>query len=247
MSTAEDNGILLYNGDSDHMAVELYQGHVRVSYDPGSYPSSAIYRWVPLTNPLPTHPGARGLGPCQGSEPVALGWSLAVLWKHRIHPPLGLSRSSSPTLLAPHRVLMLMGDGTLCPQSLYFWVSPKGKWMEQVVGGGGLWSPSGQLSPGQQLLDCSHFRGCTPAALLQNEAHSWGGGALSPYSAETINDGQFHTVELVTFDQMVNLSIDGGSPLTMDNSGKHYTLNGETPLYVGGERLASPTRVGSSG
>uniref|UniRef100_A0A8C0JYV3 Slit homolog 1 protein n=1 Tax=Canis lupus dingo TaxID=286419 RepID=A0A8C0JYV3_CANLU len=96
VSTAEDNGILLYNGDNDHMAVELYQGHVRVSYDPGSYPSSAIY------------------------------------------------------------------------------------------------------------------------------------------SAETINDGQFHTVELVTFDQMVNLSIDGGSPMTMDNFGKHYTLNSEAPLYVGG-------------
>uniref|UniRef100_A0A8C5MI53 Slit homolog 1 protein n=1 Tax=Leptobrachium leishanense TaxID=445787 RepID=A0A8C5MI53_9ANUR len=96
VSTAEDNGILLYNGDHDHMAVELYQGHVRVSYDPGSFPSSAIY------------------------------------------------------------------------------------------------------------------------------------------SAETINDGQFHTVELVTFDQMVNLSIDGGAPMTMDNFGKHYTLNSEAPLYVGG-------------
>uniref|UniRef100_A0A8C0F402 Slit guidance ligand 1 n=1 Tax=Bubo bubo TaxID=30461 RepID=A0A8C0F402_BUBBB len=95
VSTAEGNGILLYNGDSDHMAVELYQGHVRVSYDPGTHPT------------IPT-------------------------------------------------------------------------------------------------------------------------------SAETINDGQFHTVELVTFDQMVNLSIDGGSPMTMDNSGKHYTLNSEAPLYVGG-------------
>jgi hypothetical protein len=45
-------------------------------------------------------------------------------------------------------------------------------------------------------------------------------------------------VELVTFDQMVNLSIDGGSPMTMDNFGKHYTLNSEAPLYVGGEDLA---------
>lgn len=70
------------------------------------------------------------------------------------------------------------------------------------------------------------------------EAHSLGGGTLpSPSSAETINDGQFHTVELVTFDQMVNLSIDGGSPMTMDNFGKHYTLNSEAPLYVGGEDL----------
>lgn len=58
-----------------------------------------------------------------------------------------------------------------------------------------------------------------------------------PSSAETINDGQFHTVELVTFDQMVNLSIDGGDPMTMDNFGKHYTLNSEAPLYVGGEDL----------
>uniref|UniRef100_A0A670HVK4 Slit homolog 1 protein n=1 Tax=Podarcis muralis TaxID=64176 RepID=A0A670HVK4_PODMU len=96
VSTAEDNGILLYNGDTDHMAVELYQGHVRVSYDPGTYPSSAIY------------------------------------------------------------------------------------------------------------------------------------------SAETINDGQFHTVELVTFERMVNLSIDGGDPMTMDGFGKAHTLNSEAPLYVGG-------------
>ncbi|XP_075790597.1 LOW QUALITY PROTEIN: slit homolog 1 protein [Pelodiscus sinensis] len=99
VSTAEDNGILLYNGDRDHMAVELYQGHVRVSYDPGSYPSSAIY------------------------------------------------------------------------------------------------------------------------------------------SAETVNDGQFHTVELVTFEQSLNLSIDGGSPMTMDSSGQPHRLSSEAPLYVGGMPL----------
>nr|XP_014351256.1 PREDICTED: slit homolog 1 protein-like [Latimeria chalumnae] len=57
---------------------------------------------------------------------------------------------------------------------------------------------------------------------------------LQLHSAETINDGQFHTVELVTLDQMVNLSIDGGAPMTMDNFGKHYALNGQAPLYVGG-------------
>lgn len=60
VSTAEDNGILLYNGDNDHIAVELYQGHVRVSYDPGSYPSSAIYRWGSL------RPGGR---PGTGASP----------------------------------------------------------------------------------------------------------------------------------------------------------------------------------
>lgn len=73
---------------------------------------------------------------------------------------------------------------------------------------------------------------------VQLKAIPWGGGTPSSSSAETINDGQFHTVELVTFDQMVNLSIDGGSPMTMDNFGKHYTLNSEAPLYVGGEDLA---------
>ena len=46
VSTAEDNGILLYNGDNDHIAVELYQGHVKVSYDPGNQPGNAIYRLV---------------------------------------------------------------------------------------------------------------------------------------------------------------------------------------------------------
>lgn len=63
VSTAEGNGILLYNGDSDHMAVELYQGHVRVSYDPGTHPSSAIYRYLaPLLHSLGT------------STPIASAW-----------------------------------------------------------------------------------------------------------------------------------------------------------------------------
>lgn len=81
------------------------------------------------------------------------------------------------------------------------------------------------------------FWGSAWAGTGQTEGHSWGGNTSSPSSTETINDGQFHTVELVTFDQMVNLSIDGGSPMTMDNFGKHYTLNSDAPLYVGGEDL----------
>ncbi|XP_035274857.1 slit homolog 2 protein isoform X2 [Anguilla anguilla] len=43
IATDEDNGILLYKGDIDHIAVELYRGRLRVSYDTGSYPPSAIY------------------------------------------------------------------------------------------------------------------------------------------------------------------------------------------------------------
>uniref|UniRef100_A0A7N6B4W0 Slit homolog 1 protein n=1 Tax=Anabas testudineus TaxID=64144 RepID=A0A7N6B4W0_ANATE len=81
VSTAEDNGILLYNGDNEPIAVELHQGHVRVTYDPGNQPATAIY------------------------------------------------------------------------------------------------------------------------------------------SAETVNDGRFHTVELVTFNRMVNLSVDGGEPTTLDSQG----------------------------
>lgn len=70
---------------------------------------------------------------------------------------------------------------------------------------------------------------------------------FSPASTETINDGQFHTVELVTFDQMVNLSIDGGLPTTMDSVGAVRPLNGEAPLYVGGRGPLQNTPPSSAG
>lgn len=66
--------------------------------------------------------------------------------------------------------------------------------------------------------------------------------ALLLSSTETINDGQFHTVELVTFDQMVNLSIDGGVPTTMGSVGTVRPLNGDAPLYVGGRGPAQIPR-----
>lgn len=44
VSTAEDNGILLYNGVNDHIAVQLHEGHVKVTYDAGSQSGSTIYR-----------------------------------------------------------------------------------------------------------------------------------------------------------------------------------------------------------
>ncbi|XP_041958708.1 slit homolog 2 protein isoform X2 [Alosa sapidissima] len=43
IATDEDNGVLLYKGDGEHIAVELFRGRLRVSYDTGSYPPSAIY------------------------------------------------------------------------------------------------------------------------------------------------------------------------------------------------------------
>uniref|UniRef100_A0A8C0F828 Slit homolog 2 protein n=1 Tax=Bubo bubo TaxID=30461 RepID=A0A8C0F828_BUBBB len=99
IATDEDSGILLYKGDKDHIAVELYRGRVRVSYDTGSYPASAIY------------------------------------------------------------------------------------------------------------------------------------------SVETINDGNFHIVELLAVDQILSLSIDGGSPKIITNLSKQSTLNFDSPLYVGGKRI----------
>lgn len=76
---------------------------------------------------------------------------------------------------------------------------------------------------------------------------NWIKSLCSVASTETINDGQFHTVELVTFDQMVNLSIDGGLPTTMDSFGAVRPLNGEAPLYVGGRGPLQNTPPSSAG
>ena len=45
-STDEENGVLVFNGDSQHIAVELFRGRVRVSYDVGNYPASNMFRFV---------------------------------------------------------------------------------------------------------------------------------------------------------------------------------------------------------
>ena len=37
-----DNGILLYTGNDQHLAVELFRGRIRVSYDVGNYPVSSV-------------------------------------------------------------------------------------------------------------------------------------------------------------------------------------------------------------
>uniref|UniRef100_A0A7N6BMY4 Slit homolog 2 (Drosophila) n=1 Tax=Anabas testudineus TaxID=64144 RepID=A0A7N6BMY4_ANATE len=105
IATDEDSGVLLYKGDNDHIAMELYRGRLRVSYDTGSYPPSAIY------------------------------------------------------------------------------------------------------------------------------------------SAETVNDGSFHAVELLASDQTLSLSIDGGPPKSINSISKQSTLNIDSPLYLGG----MPERASASG
>ncbi|XP_078267957.1 slit homolog 3 protein-like isoform X1 [Rhinoraja longicauda] len=43
VATDKDNGLLLYKGDNDPLALELYQGHVRLVYDASSYPPTTVY------------------------------------------------------------------------------------------------------------------------------------------------------------------------------------------------------------
>lgn len=48
--------MLLYKGDNDHIAMELYRGRLRVSYDTGSYPPSAIYRYLHIQTEISYSP-----------------------------------------------------------------------------------------------------------------------------------------------------------------------------------------------
>ncbi|XP_045540917.1 protein slit [Papilio machaon] len=42
-STTQHHGVLLYFGDSEHLAVELFNGRIRISYDVGNHPTSTMY------------------------------------------------------------------------------------------------------------------------------------------------------------------------------------------------------------
>lgn len=44
MATDKDNGMLFYKKDHDPLAVELYQGHIRLMYDIAKYPPTTVYR-----------------------------------------------------------------------------------------------------------------------------------------------------------------------------------------------------------
>lgn len=45
-STKQLHGVLMYFGDSEHLAVELFNGRIRISYDVGNHPTSTMYRLV---------------------------------------------------------------------------------------------------------------------------------------------------------------------------------------------------------
>ncbi|XP_055372509.1 protein slit isoform X2 [Condylostylus longicornis] len=42
-SSTQENGVLMYDGENEHLAVELFNGRIRVSYDVGNYPVSTMY------------------------------------------------------------------------------------------------------------------------------------------------------------------------------------------------------------
>lgn len=58
-------------------------------------------------------------------------------------------------------------------------------------------------------------------------------------SVETVNDGSFHAVELVASDQTLSLSIDGGTPKSINSISKQSTLNIDSPLYLGGKETST--------
>uniref|UniRef100_A0A8C9UDL7 Slit guidance ligand 3 n=1 Tax=Serinus canaria TaxID=9135 RepID=A0A8C9UDL7_SERCA len=54
------------------------------------------------------------------------------------------------------------------------------------------------------------------------------------YSVETVNDGQFHSVELVMLNQTLNLVVDKGAPKSLGKLQKQSSVSLNTPLYIGG-------------
>lgn len=44
-TTKSHNGILLYVGDQQHVAVELFRGRIKVSFDVGNYPVSTMFSY----------------------------------------------------------------------------------------------------------------------------------------------------------------------------------------------------------
>jgi hypothetical protein len=53
VKTTEAAGMLLYHGDNDHLAVELFHGRVRVSLDVGNPPASTMFSYAVLNDNKP--------------------------------------------------------------------------------------------------------------------------------------------------------------------------------------------------
>lgn len=53
LKTEEDHGVLLYTGNRQHLAVELFKGRLRVSLDVGNNPASTIFSYELLSDDRP--------------------------------------------------------------------------------------------------------------------------------------------------------------------------------------------------
>lgn len=60
---------------------------------------------------------------------------------------------------------------------------------------------------------------------------------------ETVNDGQFHSVELVMLNQTLNLVVDKGAPKSLGKLQKQSSVSLNTPLYIGGTVSCSRIEV----
>jgi len=50
LSTREKQGVILYHGVDEHLAVELFLGRLRVSYNIGNYPVSTMFSYEQLSD-----------------------------------------------------------------------------------------------------------------------------------------------------------------------------------------------------
>ncbi|ELW66247.1 Slit like protein 3 protein [Tupaia chinensis] len=65
------------------------------------------------------------------------------------------------------------------------------------------------------------------------------------YSVETVNDGQFHSVELVMLNQTLNLVVDKGAPKSLGKLQKQPAVSINSPLYLGGIPTSTGLRQGT--
>ena len=50
MSTKSTQGVILYQGFDQHIAVEIFRGRVRVSFDIGNYPVSTMFSYITVND-----------------------------------------------------------------------------------------------------------------------------------------------------------------------------------------------------
>ncbi|CAG5989155.1 unnamed protein product [Menidia menidia] len=151
VATDKDNGILLYKEDHDPLALELYQGHIRLIYDIANYPPTTVYRCY-------------------------LDLDTQYIHCHLVE------------------------------------LSSHDKFVAQCV----------PAFANAYQLQCSH-------------------------NVESVNDGLFHTVELLIQNRSLSLVVDNGAPKSLGKLPRQPSVDHNTQLYIGGvpsQVVASGLRLG---